>query len=140
MVKTLIYCASGAGERVMYSLDDEKYEIVGLVDSNPETWGKRIYGMEVGVLPPSKISEVEYDLIIIAISEYEKEITDDLINKYGVNKSKIATYQPQMRGIKWEEERIVMLRKCISLMKERNIEGDMAEVGVYTGEFSKLFL
>lgn len=92
-----------------------------------------------GVLPPSKISQIEYDLIIISISEYEKEITDDLVNKYGVDKRKIATYQPQSLGIKWEEERIVMLRKCISLMKERNIEGDMAEVGVYTGEFSKLF-
>ena len=62
-----------------------------------------------------------------------------MINKFGVDKDKIATYQPQMLGIKWEEERIVMLRKCISLMKERNIEGDMAEVGVYTGEFCKLF-
>ena len=39
MKKTLIYCACGAGERVAYSLDDEQYEIVGLVDSNPETWG-----------------------------------------------------------------------------------------------------
>lgn len=45
MIKTLIYCASGAGERVAYSLDDEKYEIVGLVDSNPETWGKHLYGL-----------------------------------------------------------------------------------------------
>ena len=70
-------------------------------------------------------------LIIIAISEYEKEIARDLIDKYGVDKDKIATYQPQVPGIHWEEERIVMLRKCISLMKERNVEGDMAEVGVY---------
>lgn len=134
----MIYCASGAGERAAYSLDNEKYEIVGLVDSNPETWGKHLYGIR-GVIPPSKICEIEYDLIIIGISEYEKEITDDLVNKYGVDKNKIATYHPQMHGIQWEEERIVMLRKCISLMKERNVEGDMAEVGVYTGEFSKLF-
>lgn len=35
MIKTLIYCASGAGERVAYSLDDEKYLVVGFVDSNP---------------------------------------------------------------------------------------------------------
>lgn len=46
---------------------------------------------------------------------------------------------PQMLGIKWEEERIVMLRKCIALMEERGVKGDMAEVGVYTGEFCKLF-
>lgn len=45
----------------------------------------------------------------------------------------------EMNGIHWEEERIVMLRKCIAMMKERDIRGDMAEVGVYTGEFSKLF-
>lgn len=137
MVKTLIYCASGAGERVAYSLDDERYEIIGLVDSNPEVWGKSLYGIDV--LSPSEVSNVEFDLIIIGIPEYEKEITNDLIYKYGVDKRKIATYQSQMLGIKWEEERIVMLRKCIALMKERNIEGDMAEVGVYTGEFSKLF-
>ena len=138
MVRVLVYCASGAGERVAYSLDDEHYQIVGLVDSNPEIWGKALYGLG-GVIPPSKISEVDYDLIIIGIPEYEKEITNDLVNKYGVKKDKIAIYQPNMLGIKWEEERIVMLRKCISLMKERNIEGDMAEVGVYTGEFCKLF-
>ena len=138
MIKTLIYCASGAGERVAYSLDDERYEVVGLVDSNPETWGKPLYGMRE-VLPPSKIAEVDYEVIIIGIPEYEKEITDDLVYKYGVDKHKIVTYQPEKPGIKWEEERIVMLRKCISLMKERNIQGDMAELGVYTGEFSKLF-
>lgn len=68
------------------------------------------------VLPPSKIAEIDYDLIIIAIPEYEKEITEDLVNKYGVEKGKIATYQQHMLGVKWEEERIVMLRKCISLM------------------------
>ena len=137
MIKTLVYCASGYGERVMYSLDDEKYDIIGLVDSNPETWGRALYGKEV--LSPSKISEIDFDLIIIGISEYAEEITQDLIDKYGVDEDKIATYQPQVHGIQWEEERIVMLRKCISLMKERNVEGDMAEVGVYTGEFCKLF-
>lgn len=138
MVKTLIYCASGYGERVAYSLNDEEYQVVGLVDSNPETWGKSLYGLG-RVLPPSKIPEIDYDLIIIAISEYEKEITNDLVNKYGVQAEKIVTYQPQVRGIHWEEERIVMLRKCIALMKERDVQGDMAEVGVYTGEFCKLF-
>ena len=92
-----------------------------------------------GVLPPCKIREIDYDLIIIARSVYEKEITNDLVNKYGVDESKIVAYQPQTHGITWEDERIVMLRKCISLMKERDIRGDMTEVGVYTGEFAKLF-
>lgn len=41
------------------------------------------------VLPPSKIVETDYDLIIIGIPEYEKEITDDLVNNYGVEKIKL---------------------------------------------------
>jgi len=139
MIRTLIYCASGAGERVAYSLDDTVYQVVGLVDSNPEVWGKPLYGFGEGVIAPSEITDVEFDLLIIGISEYEEEIRNDLVGKYGVDEKKIATYLPQVHGIKWEEERIVMLRKCISMMRERNIQGDMAEVGVYTGEFSKLF-
>lgn len=45
MTKVLIYCASGAGERVAYTLNEEEYQVAGLVDSNPETWGKPLYGM-----------------------------------------------------------------------------------------------
>ena len=138
MLKTLIYCASGYGERVAYSLNEDEYKIVGLVDSNPETWGMPLYGLGE-VLPPEKIPEIDYDLIIIGIAQYEDEIKKDLTGKYGVAENKIVTYQPQTHGIRWQEERIVMLRKCVSMMKERGIEGDMAEVGVYTGEFSKLF-
>ena len=45
MKKVLIYCASGAGERAAYTLNEDAYQVVGLVDSNPETWGKPLYGM-----------------------------------------------------------------------------------------------
>lgn len=90
-------------------------------------------------MAPSEIKQVDFDLIIIAISEYEEEIRSELINKYSVDSDKIVTYLPQVHNIKWEDERIVMLRKCISIMKERNVLGDMAEVGVYRGDFAKLF-
>lgn len=138
MIRTLIYCASGAAERVAYSLDDTVYQVVALIDSNPEAWGKSLYGLGE-VIAPSEIKQLDFDLIVIGISEYEEEIRNELIHKYGVDKDKIATYLPQVHNIKWEEERIVMLRKCISMLKERNVPGNMAEVGVYTGEFSKLF-
>lgn len=82
---------------------------------------------------------MKYDKILISIGEYEQKIRDCLISKYGVNDSQIVTYRSGMEGFCWEEERIIALRKCITLIKERNVLGDMAEVGVYTGEFAKLF-
>ena len=138
MIKTLIYCVNGYGEKVAYSLDESQYEIVGFVDSNPEIWGKE-HLFAGGVLSPRQIADADYDLVIIAVSEYANEITADLTEKYGVPAEKIVTYQPQTNGIKWADERIVALRKCVAMMKERGVSGDMAEVGVYRGDFSKLF-
>lgn len=45
--RVLIYCASGYAERVAYALDDERYTVIGLLDSNPETWGRTLYGYEI---------------------------------------------------------------------------------------------
>ncbi len=42
MTKVLIYCASGAAERVAFSLDDKQYKVVAMSDSNPEIWGKNL--------------------------------------------------------------------------------------------------
>ena len=91
------------------------------------------------VYPPSEISNLDFDLVIISISEYAEEIRTNLINKYGVKEQQIVVFQGTDKGIKFEDERIAMLRKCIAILKERNVKGNMAEVGVYTGEFSKLF-
>lgn len=136
MIKTLIYCAGGYAERVAYSLDDAIYQVVGLIDREPEFWGKMLYGLGK-VIAPYEIKKLDFDLII-GVSEYEEEIRNGLINEYGVDENKIITYCPQVHNIKWKDERIVMLRKCISMIKERNVPGNMAELGVYQGEFAKL--
>ena len=36
------------------------------------------------VYPPSEISNLDFDLVIISISEYAEEIRTNLINKYGL--------------------------------------------------------
>lgn len=137
MKKVLVYCCVGSAEHVTYLLNDENIEIIGYSDSNPEIWGKHLFG-EV-VYPPSEIPNLDFDLVIISISEYAEEIRNNLINKYGVKEQQIVVFQDTDKGIKFEDERIAMLRKCIAILKERNVKGNMAEVGVYTGEFSKLF-
>lgn len=135
--RIVIYCASGYGERVALSLDETKYEIVAFSDSNPEIWNKRLYGGEV--LPPNRLSQIDFDFIVISLSIYADQIRKDLVEQYDVDASKIIVYNTLFEGIVWDEERIIELRKCIRMLKERNIPGNMAEVGVYQGDFARLF-
>ena len=136
MKKVLIYCSAGYAKRVSYLLDEKKYEIVGYADGNPEIWGKELYGRRV--YKPAEISGLDFDVLIISIAEYAKEIKEDLVGKYGIPEEKIVVFQPMERGISYVDERIAMLRNCVDMLKARNIGGSMAEVGVYTGEFAKL--
>jgi len=137
MRKVLIYCCTGNAEHLTYLLNEEDYEVIGYTDSNPESWGKRLYNRVV--YPPADIPDLDFDLVIISISTYAEAIKKELVNTYGVKEEKITVFQPIDKGVVLEEERIAMLRKCVAMLKEREIPGNMAEVGVYTGEFSKLF-
>lgn len=132
MNKVLIYCANGYGERVAYSLSDD-YDVVGFVDGDPGTWGWSLAGKKV--IPPSEIGKVFHDIMIIAVSEFADKIKHELISQYKEDEKKIIVFEPSDM-IQWQEERIVELRKCISIIKERGLEGSLAELGVYKGDFS----
>lgn len=138
MLKTLIFCASSVGERVAYSLNPDKYEVIGFVDNNSEIWGRVLYGIGE-VYPPSELKNIEFDLIIVSQGRYRQEIISELVNKYDIDREKIAEYQDNSKNIDWLDERLIMLRKCVSLIKDRNIKGSLAEVGVYRGDFCKYF-
>ena len=136
MEKVIIYCAAAPGERVAYTLDSTKYVVVGFLDDNPLLWGEKYCGSVI--YPPEKIKELEYDYIIISAAEYEEIIRKKLLEEYCVDNACILGCQKPINGISCAEERIVMLRRCMDIIQERNITGNMAEVGVYTGEFAKL--
>ena len=134
MKKVLIYCASGYGERVHHLLDEEKYEVIGFVDRNAEVQQQLVCGLKV--YAPTEIPKLNYDLIVIAVAEFAAEIKKDLIEKYNVDSSKIEVY---LGGrIDYLDERIGALRAAVAMQKERGIEGAMAEVGVYRGDFARL--
>ncbi len=138
MKKVIIYCAWGYGDKARYSLDETQYEIVAFSDSNSSHWGRLRGG--IPVISPDNIAEYVdgVDFVIIAYADYADTIKRDLIINRSVPEEKIITFLPDMEGIHWEEERVVMLRKCIEILKERDISGSMAEVGVYRGDFAKL--
>ncbi len=136
MKNVLIYCAGGYGEKVAYSLDDSEYSVIGFLDEKEEKIGRSLLGKPV--IHPRELSLIDYDLVIISLPEHEKVIKEKLTSEYDVIGSTIAVFGRYDAGIEWADERIVMLRKCIAILKERNIPGNTAELGVYRGDFSRI--
>ena len=68
-----------------------------------------------------------------------KNLTKEILEGGGIKDSQIILYKPNSKEIQWEEPRIAMLRRCIEEIKENKINGNLAELGVYKGEFSKYF-
>lgn len=137
MKKVIVYCVNGYGYRVAYSLNKEQYDVVAFSDSDPETWGHKLYPGGGTVIPPAEINNVEYDHIIIALAEYAQEISKSLVENYAVDAKKILVFQPRLPGFSLEDERIIELRRCIAVQQERNVKGNVAEVGVYRGDFAR---
>lgn len=135
MKKVVIYGYTGAAKDVIYSLDTEEYEIVGIIDDALEAHGyiPWIEGIEVKSL--ESINKLDYDYAIIS-SPWHCESMMAHLNSVGVNKEKVIVWKP-IEKVKRLDQRIAYLRLCIDQIKEKNIDGACAEVGVYKGEFSK---
>ena len=134
MKNVLIFSATAYGKRVWYSLDDTVYRLNAFIDNNEEIQHHSVFG--IPVIAPKEIKEYDYDFIIIAIAAYEKEIKAQLLG-IGVPEYKIITFLPDACGIVWKENRHIMLRSCIDEIKNNEVSGNMAELGVYKGDFAQ---
>lgn len=138
MMKVIIYGAGGHGKNVRYGLDDFTYEIVGYIDNNFTRGG---YIDSIPVYVENDIGNLEFDYIILSMEKGRKEIIDSLVKK-GVPNEKILFYSYEKlesvcNSIRLQDNRNAIMRMCIKTISERNVEGSIAEVGVYQGEFAK---
>ena len=134
--KVLVYCATGYALKAAYSLDTDKYDVIGFCDSNPEVQDMYVRGVQV--YSPNEIETLAPDYILISRACYYEDIKKYLVESHHVDAEIIVPFISDVKELHFEEERIVMLRKCIDIIKEREIKGAMAEVGVYQGAFSRL--
>lgn len=128
---------SGYGKWVLHMLDKTKTEPVAFVDNKAIPLRESFPGKNFWGLPcvhPQEISSIEYDGIILSVPEYREEMRKQLIT-VGVPADKIIDFD-MGNAIFYQDTRIAQATYCLSILKERNISGDMAEVGVYRGEFS----
>ncbi|KNZ41019.1 TylF/MycF/NovP-related O-methyltransferase [Acetobacterium bakii] len=122
---------AGQGGTALMNLIASDYEIVTCFDNNPAKWGSHLSGLVIS--KPDQIMDFNLDIIwtgtlnMDAASEIEKQIrtfgfegsikhASDFKNKYDV--------------------RLAELRLIAEEIKRRNIEGAIAELGVYQGKFA----
>lgn len=130
MEKAVMLGAGETGKRI-YSLAKKEYNIIGVVDNDSNKWGKEYLGMTVKSVP--EIENMEFDCVVIG-------------NLVGVADNKI---QLREMGIKEENiiskyvessvwARIGFMKSVAQMCYEKKLEGAIAEVGVYQGEFAKM--
>ncbi|MBO6178026.1 MAG: hypothetical protein J6O04_02485 [Selenomonadaceae bacterium] len=131
MLKALIYGAGGGGESVFNEIRElnEPYEVLAFVDIR--TGGTTKKGLPV--VFPRDIQNYEYDIIFIATQD--NTVPETLHREYGVPMEKINSkrffYSSSGKA------RVRALEHFRELCDIYGIDGAVAEVGVYQGDFAK---
>jgi hypothetical protein len=124
-----IFGCGDIGDSIVINKNNE-FNILGFLDNNSKLWGKKLIA-GLTVYSPEKVLEGNFDAVIVASTGGFKEIPEQLM-KMGVSRDKIILDYAlvQTKG------RIVFLEKLSELFAEKNLEGAVAEGGVYRGNFS----
>ena len=125
----IIYGSTSTGRRIYEELKRNN-NVLCFLDDDSSKWGEKIDG--ICVYDPQSIASIEFDEVVIGVLTYHLEVLDNLI-KMGVPKNKInetfiniPTYA-----------RMECLRNIRTLVDEESIGGNVAELGVFRGEFAR---
>ncbi len=137
MTKVAIFGGSPYGRFVRMMLDEKKYEVVVYFD-NGELALKR--GILDGVVidRPENAEHYNFDYIIIAIAQYSEAIKSQLLN-LGIPSRKIVTFMENYgnKVVFHHDTRLAQLKLCMEEIVHRRLNGNMAELGVYKGDFAR---
>lgn len=128
-IKVILFGAGDGGLRVFYLLDD-RCEVVAFVDNDASKQGGTL--LSKPVISPEQIKHVDYDLIIIA-NIHGQSVYKQLTETLQIEKDKIIDYYYNQMF----DSRIAILRQVADEIYANGVEGNVAELGVYQGEFAK---
>ena len=133
-MKVIIFGAGGFGRKITEEIlsRNDPYEIIAYSDNNPNLQNTVFF--DKPVIHPSKIAMLDYEQIIIAsIDTYN--ITNQLVNECNVNPDVING--TLVFYVRKDQARIISLKNAAKLIYEHNINGSVAELGVFQGGFAK---
>lgn len=132
MKKAVIFGASGTG-KMLYPKLKEKYEILYATDNDAIYYGGLLCG-EIPIKDKTELCIAEsFDYIIIASVSGLDEIYYQLVNEFKIEESKIIrSYSELFVSAKFQ-----FVESFARIAYAQDIKGNVAEVGVFRGEFAK---
>jgi len=130
-VKTSVIWGTGQGGKMMRYLLHSGTELVAFCDNNKSLWGTSVDG--ISVVPPERLADINPDCIYISI--LNRDASNDVreqIEKLGIYCDIINI--TDMRD--HYDVRLATLRAISKEIDKRNINGAVAELGVYRGSFA----
>ncbi len=127
----IIMFGAGASARMLYDELCKTHEIVAFADNDPQKWGKELHGLKI-YAPQECLQAVQYDRIVVSAFCGLKEIRQQCL-ELGVPEEKIITTFFESS----QESRKIFLKNLAPLLSEYEQEADVAEAGVYRGEFAR---
>lgn len=130
-MKIVIFGSGQGGQMVRRWLNAE-HELLAFADNNPARWGN--YENSVKVVSPQEALELQPELIFIAVINREAEvsITAQLI-QLGYTKDVLGLTEIRRHM----DLRLATLRLLTDEIRDRQIPGACAELGVYRGDMAR---
>ncbi len=127
----VIMFGTGTTGRELYSHICEKDEVIAFADNDKTKWGTTLFGITI-YKPEVCLLEMEYDTVIISAFGGFDEIVRQCI-ELGIPREKIdLSHFAASR-----KSRIIFLKDMAALLNEYEQNADVAEAGVYYGDFAK---
>lgn len=129
MNNAVIYGATATGQNI-YRNVAQNFNIQYFVDGDSEIQGSKVFGLEVK--SPDEIFTTGVDIVIMGIMTGWQDVVAELVSK-GFEEEKIICKYVDLSS----RARIDFLEKVALIINEKNIQGAVAELGVYRGQFAK---
>lgn len=130
MRKGVIWGAGGTGRHV-YEMCEGSVDILFFVDSDESKWGLFVEGKEIKS-PDALRGGVEIDVVFLGTLMGIDEIPVEM-KRLGIPIEKLDRTYVEISV----KARILFLQKFAERVYKENIQGSVAEAGVYRGEFAK---
>ncbi len=121
----------GTTGRLLYKQISEQDEIIAFADNDETKWGEVMFGIKI-FKPEECLLNLQYDRVVISAFGGFYEMVRQCMD-LGVPREKIDTSYFDMSL----NSRITFLRDMSALLNEYEEGADVAEAGVYYGDFAK---
>jgi O-methyltransferase len=129
--KAVVFGAGSIGQLLCTNLKEE-YEILYATDNDSGRYGKTIC-KDIAVKDKCELHKHDYDYVIIGSVPGLNEIYEQLIFEFNIQREQIIkTYLEIM-----VTSRIAFFESFSAIVYDKGISGNVAEVGVFRGEFAK---